>query len=121
MAEENPQRVGGVTIAEEKSFENKIKRYLKDRGWWNVKFFANGYTKAGVPDILTCVNGYFVGIEVKATNGKPSELQLHQIQDIRDSGGLAFVVYPSGFKELVKILDDLSHDIFTIDMPLIIK
>lgn len=108
-------------MAAEKQFENKIKAWLKDNGCYFVKFFANRMTKTGVPDILACVNGHFVGIEVKAQNGKPSELQLYNVKKIRESGGLAFVVYPSGWDELKEILTSLRRDDFTIKGKEILK
>ena len=64
-------------MAEEKRFETKVKNFLESQGAYFVKFFANSYTKKGVPDVLACVGGYFVGIEVKAQNGHASELQIH--------------------------------------------
>ena len=92
----------------EKLFENKIKAFLKKEGAWLVKYWAgNSFTKAGVPDILACVNGIFMAIEVKAATGKPSELQLHTIEEIKKSGGVAFVLYPKDFekfKQLVKTI-----------------
>lgn len=111
----------GVTIAQEKTFENKIKRMLKENGAYFVKFFANSYTKSGVPDILACVNGYFVGIEVKAENGHPSDLQLYNVQKIRESGGFAFIVYPSGYDDLTKFIEDLRRETFNREIPLILK
>lgn len=108
-------------MGSEKIFENKIKRMLKDNGAYFVKFFANGFTRSGVPDILACVNGYFVGIEVKAETGSPSDLQLYNIEQIRDAGGFAFVVYPSGYNDLVKFIDDLKREEFTRDLPMIFK
>jgi Holliday junction resolvase len=108
-------------MAQEKTFENKIKKYLTDNGAWFVKFFANAYTKKGIPDILACVNGYFVGIEVKAQNGKPSDLQLYHCEKIRKSGGFAFVLYPSGFEKFKTFVENLCRDSFTRDMPLILK
>lgn len=96
----------------EKNFENHIKAYLKRYSCYHVKFFANGFTKRGVPDILACINGYFVGIEVKSDAGKPTDIQLHNVDQIRKSGGYAWVVYPSGWdklKELInRILDGKS-------------
>lgn len=86
-----------------------------------MKFFANSYTKSGIPDILACVNGHFVGIEVKAQNGKPSELQLYHVDQIRKAGGFAFVVYPSGFEKFKQFIVDLSHDKFTHEMKVILK
>lgn len=96
-------------MAQEKTFENKIKKWLAANGCYSVKFFANGYTKRGVPDILASVNGFFVGIEVKADNGRPSDLQLQNIKEIRNSGGFAWVVYPSGWPELKEMLTDLLN------------
>lgn len=75
---------------------------MKDNGIWYVKYFANRNTKAGIPDILACVNGVFVAIEVKASNGRVSELQKHQIMEIRKSGGYAIVTYPDDF-DLLKM------------------
>lgn len=108
-------------IAQEKTFENKVKKFLEENGAWFVKFFANSFTKAGIPDILACVNGCFVGIEVKAQNGKPSELQLYNVEKIREAGGFAIVLYPSGFENFKQFIIDLSHDKFTHEMEVILK
>lgn len=108
-------------MAQEKTFENKIKAYIESIGGWQVKFFANRMTKSGIPDILACVGGYFVGIEVKAQNGRPSELQLHHCKKIRESGGFSFIVYPSGWEILKKILNDLKHGYFEENTSLILK
>lgn len=105
----------------EKSFENKVKKYIEDQGGWQVKFFANKMTKEGIPDVLACVNGYFLGLEIKAQNGKPSDLQIYHCNGIRKAGGFAFIVYPSGFDDLKKLIDGLKHDYFNKEMPLILK
>ena len=94
-------------MAQEKNFENKIKTYLKNNGCWYVKYFANRMTKSGVPDILACVNGYFVAIEVKADKGKPSELQYWNREKIREAGGISLIVYPNQWEDLKLLIDDL--------------
>lgn len=104
----------------EKRFENQIKNYIEEQGGWQIKFFANKMTKKGVPDILACINGYFLAIEVKSENGHPSELQIEKIQKIRKSGGQAFVLYPSGFFQFQKIVKDMKNDLF-YDIPIILK
>ncbi len=109
-------------MAQEKCFENKIKKFLEVNGAWYIKYWAGSqFTKAGIPDILACVNGYFVGIEVKAQNGKASELQMYNIKKIRESNGFAVVVYPSGFNEFKQFILDLLHDDFNRDMKEVIK
>lgn len=108
-------------MAAEKTFENKIKKFIADQGGWQVKFFANGMTKKGIPDILACINGYFIGIEVKAQNGKPSELQLYHCSEIRKAGGFAFVVYPSAWDQLKEIIIGLNNETFNKELPIILK
>lgn len=98
-----------IRIAEEKNFENKIKKYLKDNNCWCVKFFANSFTKKGIPDILACVNGYFVGIEVKASRGTPSELQKYNIAKINESMGIAILLYPKQYGKFVNLIHHLLN------------
>lgn len=100
-------------MAQEKTFENKIKKYLRQIGAWHIKYWAGSqFTKSGVPDILACVNGYFLAIEVKAQNGKPSELQIHTIKEIQKARGFAMIVYPSGWPKLKAFIDDLNQGYF---------
>lgn len=96
-------------MAAEKKFENKIKRYLKDHNCWYVKYFANRMTKSGVPDILACINGYFVAIEVKASEGHPSDLQIWNRDQIRKSGGIAIILYPEQWEDFRLLIADLIN------------
>jgi len=81
----------------EKTIENQIKRYLdnleSNGKAWHMKVHGSMYQKAGVPDIIACINGRFVGIEVKRPGGVVSELQKYHIGQINKSGGAAFVAY----------------------------
>ena len=91
----------------EKNFENKIKDYLAKNNCYFVKYFANRMTKAGIPDILACVNGYFVAIEVKSENGHPSELQKWNVEQIHGTFGFGVIVRPSDFNDLKMIVTAL--------------
>lgn len=96
-------------MAKEKDFENKIKAELHNVGAWRVKFFANAYTPSGVPDILACYYGHFLGIEVKGGSSYGlTELQKHNLKYIRDAGGLGICVYPSGWERFLQLLDDIQ-------------
>lgn len=95
----------------EKQFENKVKDYLKKNNCWYIKYWGGGdFTKSGIPDLLTCVNGYFLAIELKSARGKPSELQKTQINLIRKTGGLAIILYPKMFNEFTKLIQNLKKD-----------
>lgn len=97
-------------MAQEKNFENKIKKFLEEQGCWYVKYFANRMTKSGIPDILACVNGYFVAIEVKASNGKPSELQYYHQEQIREANGISIILYPNQFDEFQDYIKKLNQN-----------
>ena len=97
-------------MAAEKNFENRVKKFLKEQGCWFVKYWGGGqFTKAGVPDLLICCNGHFIAAEIKAPNGKPSDLQLWNIEQIRKAGGFADVLYPKDFEEFKKLILELKN------------
>lgn len=99
-----------IKIAEEKNFENRIKQFLKTQNAWVLKTWGGGLQRSGIPDLLCCVHGKFVGIEVKATKGKPSELQLWNIKKIKEAGGIAMVLYPKDFEDFKKLILDLKEE-----------
>ena len=98
----------------EKQFEEKVKRFLKDEGCWFIKYWGGAaFTKAGIPDLLICCNGHFLGVEIKAPKGRASELQVHNIKEIIKAGGHAMVLYPKDFdkfKQLIHRLKEGEHD-----------
>ena len=75
-----------------------------------MKFFANAYTKSGIPDLLVCCNGYFLGVEVKAQNGKPSELQKRNIKKINEENGYGVILYPDQFDDFKEMIQCLKHE-----------
>lgn len=98
-------------MAAEKNFENKIKAFLKEQGAWFIKYWAGSkFTKDGIPDILACVAGHFVAIEVKASNGRPSELQKYHVREINNSWGYAMILYPQDWELFKKLIDYLYDD-----------
>lgn len=97
-------------MAREKNFENRIKTFLREQGAWFVKYWGGGeFTKSGVPDILCCFEGHFLGIEVKAEHGKPSILQLYNLRKIDEAGGIAVLLYPKDFDKF-RLMIQYIHD-----------
>ena len=106
-------------MASEKAFENRIKKHLKERGCWYVKYWAGSpYTKSGIPDLLCCIGGVFVAIEVKGKGGRASDLQRYTIEQIKESGGLAMILYPEQWDEFVKMVDILISQIGRVEVEL---
>ena len=75
----------------EQDIQTKIMEYIQSIGGLPVKFNNIGiYAKAGVSDILACIKGRFVAIEVKKPGETPSKLQENFINAINSIGGFAF-------------------------------
>lgn len=94
-------------MAEEKQFENKVKRWLKTKEIYHFKYFGNAFSTAGIPDLIACVKGRFVGIELKSEKGKTSPLQDYNLEAIEKSGGISIVLRPSGFDDFKSRIEEL--------------
>lgn len=96
-------------MAAEKNFENRVKAFLQGEGCWLLKYWGGAaFTKSGIPDLLVCCNGKFLGIELKAPHGRPSDLQLYHLRKIDESGGYAVLLYPADyidFQNLIKAIN----------------
>ena len=97
-------------MAAEKNFENRVKKFLKEKGAWVLKYWGGAaYTKSGIPDLLVCFKSYFLGIELKAPNGKPSELQLYNLRQINKAEGISILLYPNDFEQFKQFIEQLEH------------
>ena len=75
----------------EKRVENQIKKFLDRHNAYWFKTLG-GSVPAGTADIIACVNGYFIAIEVKKpSGGKVSPLQEFHINKVKSAKGVAFV------------------------------
>jgi hypothetical protein len=65
--------------------------------------------KRGTPDILGCLNGYAVVIELKKdAKAKPDKLQRHKLKKYEKACALVFVAFPENWNELYKRLITIS-------------
>lgn len=82
-----------------------IKKWLTSQGVYFFSAAAGPFSVHGVPDIIVCWHGAFVGIEVKAP-GKEKNTTPNQrahIGQINRSGGLAFVA--SSVQDVIAYLE----------------
>ena len=77
----------------ERAIVRDIVAYLSGRGAWTFKVHGgdNPFQQVGVPDILCCLDGRFVGVEVKLPGKKASPKQKVVLERIRKAGGIAIV------------------------------
>lgn len=76
--------------------KDKIKQLLKSYAP-DVYYFMpamGAFGKSGVPDIIACVKGSFLAIEVKADKraNPPTPLQVKNLSEIKEAQGAALVI-----------------------------
>jgi hypothetical protein len=65
----------------------------------------------GTPDLLACVNGFFVAMELKAgTKSVTSKLQAYHLKKIQDAEGIALVVSPDNMDDTLDMLRLLAKE-----------
>jgi hypothetical protein len=69
---------------------------------------SDRYTK-GISDIIACVRGVFVAIELKAANGSPTPHQEIFIRKIQQTGGIGGVCYC--LKDVKELIDKARNKI----------
>lgn len=52
--------------------------------------------------IVVC--GVSIEVELKAPNGKPSELQIQKLNQIDDAGCIGFVLFPKDFENFQRLI-----------------
>ena len=72
-------------------------------GYWE-KRHGSVYTGSGMPDMHIVVNGISIEAELKAPNGRPSELQKQKLNQVDDAGCIALVLFPKDFENFKKLL-----------------
>jgi Holliday junction resolvase len=78
----------------------KVRKVLDAEGVYYFSPAANGFGRAGIPDIICCVRGFFLAIEIKAGKGKTTALQDREIAAINSHGGQAMVVNENNINEV---------------------
>ena len=89
----------------ERDLIKKAKDHIAAIGGIAFKYHGGPFSEAGVPDILCCLAGRFVAIEMKVPGNAPTPIQLRQIQRLTKAGAYAFVC--SDIEDLKKRLAHL--------------
>ncbi len=91
----------------ETNFRARVKRDLATLRE-TVVFPIQQQTILGDPDLICCIRGKFVALELKSAKGKASVLQTHKLESVRKAGGVAFTVFPSLWEEIFASLNILA-------------
>jgi Holliday junction resolvase len=101
--------VGAMAKTPEAKVKDQVVAALKKVGAYHFFPATHGFGRSGVPDIVACVNGHFLGIECKAGTNKPTALQVREIEHIRANGGTAVVVNEQSLDMLPDLLAKLKR------------
>ena len=70
--------------------KSAIDKFLTLIGAYVAKPATFGYGRSGLPDLLVCIRGRFVAIEVKREGKEPTPLQWARMREVEAAGGKAF-------------------------------
>lgn len=99
----------------ETQYTKKVSDLLKRRGAYFEKIWGGGMQSAGIPDILVCYKGVFIGMELKVGNNKPSELQKVKVDFIRKAGGVGAILWDN--LEPVNFILDVVDNVILGKLP----
>jgi len=96
----------------EAKVKDKLSRWLKITypKAWIYKAPGGRFGRKGVPDILACIFGKFIAIEVKADETKEvTPIQMHELQLITGADGIVCILHGINdikLKKLKQIIDN---------------
>ena len=97
-----------MALTPEKKVKNKVVQLLKEYAAYYFFPATYGFGRSGVPDIIVCYRGHFIGVECKAGANKTTTLQEKELADIKAAGGISLVVNETNLSELQFVLDGLT-------------
>jgi len=92
----------------ESQFTKKIITAFKETGAFILKIHGHSMQKSGIPDLLILHPKWKGFVELKIGNGKCSDIQKHQISEIKNRGFPCVVLrwYVENFEEWIRIEDE---------------
>lgn len=85
--------------------ENFRKKLDQIPGSWWVKIAQRSLR--GIPDILGCINGKFIAIELKAKKKNADPLQTRTLHNIKLAEGISLIAYPENADDVIAFLRGL--------------
>ena len=115
-------------LAEEKKFETKLLAWLATKGIYRlptpiqrmnappigyyIKRWGGGtFTASGLPDSQIVIGCHCIECELKASNGRPSQLQVRILDQINKSGGDAWLLYPADFDKFKSHIEEIITNV----------
>ena len=75
----------------ESKIQKEILTYLRKNKIFHLRFQAQSNIN-GIPDIICCYKGLFIGLELKQENGRATDLQKRKLEAINNAGGIGLII-----------------------------
>lgn len=82
--------------------------YLEDLKRCKV-FSVQQLALNGDPDLIVCLNSFFVALEIKSSGEAPRPLQEFKLSEVRKAGGVAMAVSPDNWEDVKIILTTIEQ------------
>lgn len=93
--------------------ETKFRNYTVIPFLENLKrckvFSVQQLALVGDPDLVICLNSFFVALEIKASGEAPRPIQEFKLSEVRKSGGAALAVSPDNWEDVKIILTTIEQ------------
>ena len=94
----------------ESKIQKDILAFLRRNRVYHFRFQAQSNLN-GLPDIICLYKGFFLGLEMKKENDKPTELQLKKINSINENGGIGRIIRNvEEVEDLLREIDEGRYD-----------
>ena len=104
-----------MAMTPEKKVKNSVVKILKEHDAYYFFPASYGMGRSGVPDVVVCHHGIFIGIECKAGKGKTTALQDRELTAIKKAGGEVIVVRETNLAELEAMLEKVEEFVSELD------
>lgn len=91
----------------ESSIQKQIIAYLKKNKIFFIRFQAQTNIN-GIPDIICCYKGLFIGLELKQEKGRATELQKKKLDAINNAGGIGVIV--RSVEEVDRLFKEIKNE-----------
>lgn len=88
-------------VKKETPLQRRMQEHIERRGGYVIKNWGSMISEPGIPDLIFCYKGLFVGCEVKVDSNTPSSAQGIHCRNIWKAGGIACVLWNIAELELV--------------------
>jgi hypothetical protein len=91
-------------VQPEAKIVRRIQKLIREKGGRSFKIHGgdNPFQEVGIPDLLVCYKGYFLGLEVGQPGKRARPMQSKVLREIEAAGGTAAVV--TTVKEVRRLL-----------------